>query len=133
VNQISPGQQPVKQENASPGWRQASDLNECPHVDNARLLRDNARRFWSSPPHQLLLAVAAPLVVVAVALAMPTTAFFGDHMLGQGLVLPSGLLDWPFRASGTLLRHRPLIALSARVSSTGVNGTSRFSWTSTRK
>jgi hypothetical protein len=79
VNQISPGQQPVKQENASPGWRHASDLNAYPHVDKARLLRANARRFWSSLSHQLMLAAAA-LLVVAAALAVPTTAFFGDHL-----------------------------------------------------
>jgi hypothetical protein len=51
----------------------------------------------------------------------------------QDSVPPRALYEWQFRAGGTLLRHRPLIPPSARVSSTRVNGTSRFSWTSTRK
>ena len=125
MNQISPGQ-PVMPENASRGWGRASDR------DDAGRLRDKASRFWSNLPNQLTLGAAA-LLVVALALALPTTRFFGDHMLGQGLVLPSGLLDWPFRAGGTLLRHRPLLPLSVRVGGTRVNRTRRLSRTSTRK
>jgi hypothetical protein len=72
MNQISPGKQPVRD--------QASDLNRHPHVDKARALWDKARRLWPGlhRQRQVILAVGA-LLVAGAALAVPTTAFFGEH------------------------------------------------------
>jgi hypothetical protein len=93
VNRISGDQQPTRHQNASPGWRQASDPTRYPHLGKARPLWDKARRLWSGLSRrrqvQVILAVAALLVIMA-AIAAPITAFSADHIGGMGVAYQAG-------------------------------------------